>query len=59
MNTNKIYAEHIVNEYSKKDTTKVQDLRQLDNKSKLPLIIFTYTFDIMIALIIGVVCGWL
>lgn len=54
MNTDKIYAEHIVNKYSNKDTTKVQALRRLDNKAKLPSIIFTYTFGIIAALIMGV-----
>ena len=43
MNTDKIYAEHIANEYAPKDATKVKQLRKLDNKAKLPAIIFGYT----------------
>ena len=34
MDTNKIYAEHIANEYSKKETSKVNQLRKLDAKAK-------------------------
>ena len=54
MNTDKIYAEHIANEYAPKDTTKVKQLRKLDNKAKLPAIIFGYTFGIISALVLGV-----
>lgn len=54
MNTDKIYAESIVNEYSPKDTSKVVALRKLDNKAKRPAEIFAYTFGIFAALIMGV-----
>lgn len=54
MNTDKIYAEHIANEYAPKDTTKVKQLKKLDSKAKLPATIFTYTFGIVSALILGV-----
>lgn len=54
MNTDKIYAESIVNEYSKKDDSKVVALRKLDKKAKLPATIFTYTFGIIGALVVGV-----
>lgn len=54
MNTDKIYAEHIANEYAPKDTTKVKQLRKLDNRVKLPAAIFGYTFGIMSALVLGV-----
>ena len=54
MNTDKIYAEHIANEYAPKETTKVKQLRKLDNKAKLPAIIFGYTFGIVSALVLGV-----
>lgn len=54
MNTDKIYAEQLVNEYAPKDTSKVVALRKLDAKAKLPATIFTYTFGIITALIIGV-----
>ncbi len=53
MNTDKIYAEAIVNEYSKKSTTKVVQLRKLDRAAKQPAVIFTYTFGIICALIAG------
>lgn len=53
MNTDKIYAEQIANEYAPKDTAKVKQLRKLDNKAKLPATIFTYTFGIVAALIFG------
>ena len=54
MNTDKIYAEHIANEYAPKDTTKVKQLRKLDNKAKLPAVIFGYTFGIVSTLVLGV-----
>ena len=40
MNTDKIYAETIANEYTKKDTSKVVALRKLDKKAKMPANIF-------------------
>ncbi len=54
MNTDKIYAESIVNEYSVKETSKVIALKKLDKKAKMPSTIFTYTFGIIAALILGV-----
>ena len=54
MNTDKIYAEQLVNEYAPKDTSKVVALRKLDARAKLPATIFTYTFGILTALIMGV-----
>ena len=53
MDTDKIYAEHIANEYSKKETTKVKKLKRLDAKAKLPANIFAYTFGIISALVLG------
>ncbi len=53
MNTDKIYAEHIANEYSKKETTKVKQLKKLDAKAKNPANIFGYTFGIFSALVLG------
>ena len=43
MNTDKIYAEQLANEYALKDTSKVIALRKLDAKAKLPATVFTYT----------------
>lgn len=54
MNTDKIYAEQLANEYAPKDTSKVVALRKLDAKAKLPAIIFTYTLGIISTLIFGV-----
>lgn len=54
MNTDKIYAESLANEYAPKDTSKVIALRKLDAKAKLPATIFTYSFGIAFALITGV-----
>lgn len=54
MNTDKIYAEQLANEYAPKDTSKVVALRKLDAKAKRPAAIFTYTFGIIAALITGV-----
>lgn len=54
MNTDKIYAEQLANEYAPKDTSKVVALRKLDAKAKRPATIFTYTFGIITALITGV-----
>ena len=54
MNTDKIYAENIANEYSKKDDTKVIQLKKLDRLAKLPSEIFAYSFGIIGALILGV-----
>ncbi len=53
MNTDKIYAESIVNQYSHKETSKVIALKKLDKKAKLPSEIFAYTFGIISALILG------
>lgn len=54
MNTDKIYAEQIANEYAPKDTSKVVALRKLDAKAKRPANIFAYTFGIITALITGI-----
>lgn len=55
MNTDKIYAENIINEYSKKKTSKVVALKKLDAKVKKPANIFAYTFGTISALVLG--CG--
>ena len=53
MNTDKIYAEQLANEYAPKDTSKVVALRKLDAKAKLPATVFTYTLGIIAALVFG------
>lgn len=54
MNTDKIFAEQLANEYAPQDTSKVIALRKLDARAKLPATVFTYTFGIIAALITGV-----
>jgi len=53
MDTDKIYAEQVLTEYSKKETTKVKQLKKLDAKAKMTANIFAYTFGIISALIFG------
>ena len=53
MNTDKIYAEQIANEYAPKQTSKVKALKRLDAKAKNPANIFTYTFGIISSLVLG------
>ncbi len=53
MNTDKIYAEHIANEYAQKQTSKVTALKKLDAQAKKPATIFTYTFGLVSSLILG------
>lgn len=54
MNTDKIYAEQLANEYAPKDDSKVIALRKLDARAKLPATVFTYTFGILCSLIAGI-----
>lgn len=54
MNTDKIYAESIANEYAVKDESKVIALKKLDAKAKRPANIFAYTFGVVAALLLGV-----
>ena len=53
MNTDKIYAEQLANEYAPKDTSKIVALRKLDAKAKLPANVFGYTLGIVAALVFG------
>ena len=53
MNTDKIIAESIAKEYAPKDNSKIVALKKLDAKAKLPATIFTYTFGIASALVLG------
>ena len=54
MNTDKIYAEQLANEYSPKDTSKVVALRKLDARAKMPATVFGYTFGVISSLVAGV-----
>lgn len=53
MNTDKIYAEQLANEYAPKETSRVVALRKLDAKAKRPANVFTYTLGIVAALVFG------
>lgn len=54
MNTDKIYAENIANEYSRKENSKVIALRKLDRKAKQPATVFAYILGIACTLLLGV-----
>ena len=54
MNTDKIYAEAIANEYAVKDKRKVVQLKKLDAKAKRPAQTFGYAFGTIAALVFGV-----
>ena len=54
MNTDKIIAESIAKDYAPKDNSKIVALKKLDNRAKLPAIIFTYSFGIASTLVVGI-----
>lgn len=49
-----VYAERIASEYAQKPASKLIALQKLDRKAKLPATVFTYTFGILGALVLGV-----
>ena len=49
----KVYAKRIAEEYAPKTETKVVRLKKLDEKVKRPALIFTYSFGVISALILG------
>jgi len=53
MNTDKIYAETLANEYAPKDASKVVALKKLDRKAKSTANIFAYTFGAVMSLVLG------
>ena len=53
MNTDRIFAEQIANEYSKKNESKVIALKKLDKKAKQPAYIFVYSNGVIMSLIFG------
>ena len=53
MNTDKIIAESIAKDYAPKENSKIKALKKLDNRAKLPSIIFTYACGIISALVFG------
>lgn len=54
MNTDKIIAESIAKDYAPKDNSKNVALKKLDNRAKLPAIIFAYSFGIVSSLVVGI-----
>ena len=54
MNTDKIIAESIAKEYAPRDNSKIVALKKLDNRAKLPAIIFAYSFGIISSLVVGI-----
>lgn len=54
MNTDKIYAEAIANEYSVKKTSKVVALKKLDKKVKMLPTMITYAGGVVSTLVLGV-----
>ncbi len=54
MNTDKIYAQQIANEYTPKDTSKIMKLKKLDKKAKQGANIFAYSFGLLGALVLGI-----
>ncbi len=53
MNTDKLLAESIAKDYAPKDSSKIIQLKKLDNKAKLPATVFTYSFGIASSLVAG------
>jgi len=53
-NLDTVYAERIASEYDQKPASKLVALKKLDRKAKLPAQIFTYSFGVFGALILGV-----
>lgn len=53
MNTDKLYAERLAEEYAPKEDSKIIALRKLDAKAKRPADIFAYTFGILTSFVAG------
>lgn len=53
-NLDTVYAERIASEYDQKPASKLVALKKLDRRAKLPAQVFTYTFGVIGALILGV-----
>lgn len=54
MNTDKIFAEAIANEYAPKSASKVVALKKLDRKAKSKANIFAFSFGVIMSLVLGV-----
>lgn len=53
-NLDTVYAERIASEYDQKPASKLIALKKLDRRAKLPAVIFTYTFGVIGALVLGI-----
>lgn len=53
-NLDTVYAERIASEYDQKPASKLVALKKLDRRAKRPAQIFTFTFGVIGALILGV-----
>ena len=53
LNTDKILAEAIAKDYAPKDNSRIIALKKLDNRAKLPAIVFAYSCGIVSALVFG------
>lgn len=49
----KMYLEKLIKNYQDKETTKLDELKQLDKKVKKPVLVFTYVFGIVGSLVLG------
>lgn len=54
MNTDKIFAEAIANEYAPKNASRVMALKKLDRKAKSKAEIFAYSFGVVMSLVLGI-----
>lgn len=54
MNTDKIYAQNIANDYAPKSTSKVVALKKLDRRAKQGANVFTWIFGVFFTLLLGV-----
>ncbi|MCM1130600.1 MAG: dihydropteridine reductase [Roseburia sp.] len=53
-NGEKNYVEKVARQYQAKESTKLDELKRLDQKVNRPALIFAYTFGILGSLILGV-----
>lgn len=53
MNTDKIYAQQIANEYATKQKSKAKQLKRLDAKVKQPARVFAFVFGSIFSLVMG------
>lgn len=48
-----MYAQKLIQQYSKKEMTKLDELKALDKKVKMPAHVFAYIFGVLGSLILG------